>query len=263
VYSNKVTISPYNIRHYRIYAGYKNTGDYYINRGEKINPYILHNYKNCLRFIIWHEIGHAKFWKKYHTYRIFEAWTDGRKRHERFADAYALRQLKKHISGQGKKDFAGRIYTELKGKRLIQTGQKTFVNQNLNEAEAVKVLYHYSNISLKHNEALTPDNFGNNYFTQNDVNACNVKRIFFYTVPKPEALLCGSRYLYTCKIDASKIYNITEDKAGYLKRYTGLYEAVRNISKKYIGISYIIGKNEIVNLFKSIVPDKKEDIITC
>lgn len=95
LYSNKVTISPYNIRHYRIKDGYKGAGDYYINRGSKINPYILHNYKNCLRFIILHEIGHAKFCKKYIGYKNFDIWAGKQKRHERFADAYALRQLKK------------------------------------------------------------------------------------------------------------------------------------------------------------------------
>ena len=106
-----------------------------------------------------------------------------------------------------KKDFAGRIFDACKGKRLVHTGQKTFCKDNLNEADNIQVLYHYSNINLKHNEALTPDNFGNNYFTQNDVNACNVKRLFFYTEAKPEALLAGSRFLYTCRIEASRIYN--------------------------------------------------------
>jgi len=125
------------------------------------------------------------------------------------------------------------------------------------------LLYHYSNISLKRNEKLTPDNFGNNYFTQNDVNACNVKRLFFYDTPKPEALLYGSRYLYTCRIQAKKLYNITEDKAGYLRRFNSLYEAVNAIKKDYSGVLYTIGGRNIINLFYAIKPDKKEDFQKC
>jgi hypothetical protein len=94
-YSNKITISPENIRHVRIYSGYSNTHDYYKNRGDKINPYILRNYKTLLRFIILHEIGHAKFSQKYAGYKNFGKWHYDIARREKYADVYALRQLKK------------------------------------------------------------------------------------------------------------------------------------------------------------------------
>jgi hypothetical protein len=96
VYSNKVTINPEKIRRYRIKSGYSDAGDYYAGRGTKINPYILHNYKAFLRFVIWHEIGHAVYYKKYINFYHIEKWTIARR--ERFADAYALRQLKKHFN---------------------------------------------------------------------------------------------------------------------------------------------------------------------
>lgn len=117
-------------------------------------------------------------------------------------------------------------------------------------------LYHYTNEKIS--GRLTPRYFGNNSYTQNDVNACNVRRIFFYTVPKPEALLAGSRFLYTCRIPEAKIYNITIDKAGYLKRFNSLYEAVNAIKKDYSGVRYTLGNNEIVNTFKAVKPFKCE-----
>ena len=93
-YENKVTISPQNIRYTRIYHGYGNENDYYKNRGNKINPYVLHNYKTLLRFIILHEIGHAQFRKKYYEYKNFTKWHFDIARREKYADVYALRQLK-------------------------------------------------------------------------------------------------------------------------------------------------------------------------
>jgi hypothetical protein len=94
VYSNKVTISPYNIRHYRIKEGYGDICDYYKNRGQKLNPYVLNNYKICLRFIILHEIGHAYFWKKYISYKRFDIWQDNLARRELYADNFALRRIR-------------------------------------------------------------------------------------------------------------------------------------------------------------------------
>ena len=117
-------------------------------------------------------------------------------------------------------------------------------------------LYHYTDIKISGN--LTPRYFGNNSYTQNDVNACKIKRLFFYTVPKPEFLLAGSRFLYTCRIPEAKIYNITIDKAGYLKRFNSLYEAVNAIKKDYSGVRYTLGNNEIVNTFKAVKPFKCE-----
>ena len=118
------------------------------------------------------------------------------------------------------------------------------------------ILYHYTNEKIS--GRLTPRYFGENSYTQNDVTACNIRRIFFYTVPKPEFLLAGSRFLYTCRIDEAKIYNITIDKAGYLKRYISLYEAVNAIKKDYSGVRYTLGNNEIVNTFKAVKPFKCE-----
>jgi hypothetical protein len=118
------------------------------------------------------------------------------------------------------------------------------------------LLYHYTNEKIS--GTLTPRYFGNNSYTQNDVNACKVKRLFFYAVPKPEILLSGRRFLYTCRIAENKLYNITKDEAGYLKRYISLYEAVRHIAKKYSGVRYTLGNNEIINTFKAVKPFKIE-----
>ena len=117
-------------------------------------------------------------------------------------------------------------------------------------------LYHYTNEKIS--GRLTPRYFGNNSYTQNDVNACNVRRIFFYTVPKPEALLAGSRFLYTCRILKNQLYNITIDPAGYIKRYNSLYQAINVIKSRYKGIIYRIGDYNIINIFYAINSNKIE-----
>ena len=111
-------------------------------------------------------------------------------------------------------------------------------------------LYHYSNNKI--NGKLLPDFFGNNSFTDNDIKSCNVKRIFFYDKKNPEYLLSSCSFLYTCRIKKSKIYNLTQDKAGYLKRYNSIYQAVKVIKKYYQGIIYRIGDYNIINVFYGI-----------
>ena len=118
------------------------------------------------------------------------------------------------------------------------------------------LLYHYTNKKISGN--LKPRYFGENAYTQNDVTACNVRRLFFYIVPKPEYLLAGSRFLYTCRIDEAKIYNLTQDEAGYLKRFNSLYEAINAIKKDFSGVRYTLGNNEIINVFKAVKPFKCE-----
>jgi len=87
-----ININPYIIRKIRIKKGY-GINSYYKNRGEKIDKYILGNYKKALRFVILHEFGHLNYYNKY-----------GRKgskkslvRKELYADNFALRYLNKDI----------------------------------------------------------------------------------------------------------------------------------------------------------------------
>lgn len=114
-------------------------------------------------------------------------------------------------------------------------------------------LYHYTNKKIS--GVLSPAYFGDNYFTANDKNICNIKRLFFYDVKKAESLLSNSRYIYHCKIDKSKIYDLRADKSGYIKRYDNISVLLNAIiDKKFNGVIYSIGNYNIVCLFKSIKP---------
>lgn len=80
-YRNKLFIYTRNVRERAIY-GYSNTS-YYKGRGDKINPYIQHNVKKTLRFIILHELAH-----------LLQAEDTPHIQGEIEADAFALRYLK-------------------------------------------------------------------------------------------------------------------------------------------------------------------------
>jgi hypothetical protein len=86
----RVKFSPYILRKYRIKDGYDN--DYYKNRKEKIDRYILGNFKACYRFVILHELGHIHFYQKINNIEKINKISLARK--ERYADAFALRYLK-------------------------------------------------------------------------------------------------------------------------------------------------------------------------
>ena len=79
-------------------------------------------------------------------------------------------------------------------------------------------LYHYSQADFK--DKIKVKFYGLNYYTTNDKNLTDIKRAFYYTKPEPEALY--------------------------------------QIKKRYNGVIYNIGKNEVVNLFYDVKFTKKE-----
>jgi len=116
-------------------------------------------------------------------------------------------------------------------------------------------LYHYSNKDIK--DKLKVKFYGYNYFTSNDKNITNVKRIFFYIKPEPEALLKGNKFCYSLDYPIFRIYDITKDLRGYLKN-NSIDKALRKIKQKYNGIIYQIGNYNIVNLFYDVKFTNKE-----
>jgi len=116
-------------------------------------------------------------------------------------------------------------------------------------------LYHYSQADFK--DKIKVKFYGLNYYTTNDKNLTDIKRAFYYTKPEPEALLRGSKYLYIKEYPKSRLYNITDDIDNYLKDKT-ISEALYQIKKRYNGVIYNIGKNEVVNLFYDVKFTKKE-----
>jgi len=111
-------------------------------------------------------------------------------------------------------------------------------------------LYHYSDKDIK--DKIKVEYYGHNYFTANDKNITDIKRAFYYTEARPEALLRGSKFLYITEIDQSKIYDLRNDKAGYIKRFDNITDILSYIiSIGYIGVIYNIGY-DIVNLFYDV-----------
>jgi hypothetical protein len=109
-------------------------------------------------------------------------------------------------------------------------------------------LYHYSDKDFK--GYIEPGFLGNNTYTRNDKNISGLSRAFYYTeAGAVEYLLKGSKYLYITEVEPGRIYNITEDKKGYLKLYKGDIDlSLRAIKRNYKGVIYKIGYN-VVNLF--------------
>lgn len=106
-------------------------------------------------------------------------------------------------------------------------------------------LYHYTNAKVK---TISPKYFGNNYFTARDKNISSMARSFFYTEPKPEALLSNCRYCYTATIPEKKLYNLITDTKNLLTDRS-ITEALNEVKRRrYRGIRY----NNIVCLFYSI-----------
>ena len=110
-------------------------------------------------------------------------------------------------------------------------------------------LYHYTNTAKL--KKISPKYFGNNYYTKNDVNACKVKRSFFYSTNKVESLLKTARYCYTVNVNEKRLYDIQLDKKSL---YNGnLTTFLTSIKKcRYIGIKYSYNNYNIVSLFYSV-----------
>jgi len=110
-------------------------------------------------------------------------------------------------------------------------------------------LYHYSNKDFK--GYIEPGYFGENTYTRNDSNISGLARAFYYTEAEPaEYLLRGSKYLYITEVEPGRIYNITEDKRGYIQQGRGdIDKALRLIKRNYKGVIYSLGSYKVVNLF--------------
>ncbi len=109
-------------------------------------------------------------------------------------------------------------------------------------------LYHYSNKNFK--GFIKPGYYGENNYTRNDKNITGLKRAFYYIRPgEVEYLLRSSNYLYITEVKPGDIYDLTEDKMGYLIKSRGdIDKALRIIKRKYKGVIYNLGY-KVVNLF--------------
>jgi hypothetical protein len=109
-------------------------------------------------------------------------------------------------------------------------------------------LYHYSNKNFK--GFIKPGYIGENTYTRNDSNISGLARAFYYTRPGAvEYLLKGSKYLYITEVKPGDIYDLTEDKRGYLIKSRGdIDKVLRIIKRNYKGVIYSVGY-KVVNLF--------------
>lgn len=111
------------------------------------------------------------------------------------------------------------------------------------------ILYHYSNKKLKD---ISPRYFGKNYYTSNDKNISNVKRVFFYDKKQPEYLLSDNLYVHYVKINKKNIYDITKDKKKILKKYNNdIDKVLKYFKSKNTIVKYNNGLN-IYNSFQSL-----------
>lgn len=62
---------------------------------------------------------------------------------------------------------------------------------------------------------LSPDKFGENPYTKNDLQSSVVPRVFFYTDPAQKETFFRSDPLYMATVEASSIYNLTKDPENY------------------------------------------------
>ena len=116
-------------------------------------------------------------------------------------------------------------------------------------------LYHYTSNKIKDNY-LRVKYYGYNWYTKNDVTATPVKRLFFFTTPKPlEYRFKGWQYRYTVSIDKNFIYDLRINK---LKLPTDSITNLLNIliKKGYKGIIYNVGY-DVVNLFYDVKINNK------
>ncbi len=122
-------------------------------------------------------------------------------------------------------------------------------------------LYHYSDKKIK---KIKIEFFGDNNFTKNEKNICNVKRAFFFTDKHiPEYRFLSSQYLYICSVASNKIYNLVNDTLGLIDKskiknfdiidYNKLFYSINRLG--YSGITYNLGYNIIV-LFRDIIPQE-------
>ncbi len=75
---------------YRTNIGYPN--DYYNNRSKIINPHILHNRHNSIRFVLLHELKHAIDSRIYNDYNKWD-YAD----REKASDSFGIDNIRRYI----------------------------------------------------------------------------------------------------------------------------------------------------------------------
>lgn len=121
-------------------------------------------------------------------------------------------------------------------------------------------LYHYSNIDIP--KKIQVKTFGKNYYTKNDISACNIKRAFYYIdKSKVEHMLKYSKYLYIVEVNKNQLYNLDIDKKKLKEKFTrknlnivDIPKMVKYIKKQYIGAIY---NQNVVSIFKDLKYNKK------
>ena len=111
-------------------------------------------------------------------------------------------------------------------------------------------LYHFTDKFIK--DKIKTSYFAENTYTTRDKNVSRVKRTFFFTTSKaPEYRFHNCRYKYTIKIASKNIYNLIEDKGGYIKKYKTIDKILKTIKKKYSACIYNVNYDVIIS-FKDI-----------
>ena len=121
-------------------------------------------------------------------------------------------------------------------------------------------LYHYTDVNIP--DKIKVKTFGKNYYTKNDISACNIKRAFYYIGKgKIEHILKYSKYLYIVEVNKNKLYNLDIDKNKLKEKFTrknldlvDIPKMINYIKKRYIGAIY---NDNVVSVFKDLPYTKK------
>jgi len=108
-------------------------------------------------------------------------------------------------------------------------------------------LYHYSSIE-KDSFVVSPKKFGDNYHSNNEVNASSVPRTFFYLNPKDKESFFNRFPLYVGEVSDSFIYDLGSDPANLKSKGWTVDKLLKNIKTKFKGVKYNVGF-DIVSLF--------------
>jgi len=117
------------------------------------------------------------------------------------------------------------------------------------------LLYHFSNQNIS--DSLNVDKAFSNSFSSNSQALSPVKRLYFYTTPKPqEHFFYHAEYMYTVKIADKLIYNVDNDTLKLFKGdYTAFFKAVQR--RGYVGILYTVNGYQCAAVFCDVKITKR------